>query len=106
MNGKGFSFLLIAIFVNGAAAQELPKDPGADFWGDTRRQQAAAAAQMIGIQDPFAIAAMRIEGSRWLVWPELPFTEEDLALDPIWLEHIRDDVGPPDFRKRELVTQY
>lgn len=97
---------LLLLFMPTVAQAQAPEDRELEFWGNLQRQRAAAAAQMIGIQQPVIIAAMRLEGRRLNVWDENELlADEALTLNPDWLGEIRDDTGPPDFRKVDLVSE-
>lgn len=71
----------------------------ADFWLDRRRTAAAAAAQLIGVADPIAVAALRVHGKRMLFWPE-PAVESAPDLNPSWLASVRDEKPFLDLRAR------
>jgi hypothetical protein len=95
--GAGLLGLLL-----GAALADSPA-AGDSFWTSDQRSGAAAAAQLVGLQEPFAILALRYEGQRQNVWQELgKHLPQGLApaLDEDLLDRTRNVHQFPDVRGR------
>lgn len=97
---------LLCLAPGGAWGQQKGEDEDLAFWGDTRRRQAAAAAQVVGARDPYLTLALRITGKRYAIWNEREFAFDWApALDPVWLKRIQDKSFVPDLSKRALITE-
>jgi hypothetical protein len=59
-----------------ALAQIEPVRDVPQFWQDDRRIAAGGAAEVLGIREPFAVLAMRLEGGLENVWQEIGRVEE------------------------------
>src|SRR5437016_4009443 len=80
-------------------AQEQKATKDEVFWEVRQRQEAGAAAQLVLAGNPLAVAVLRDEGLRWKVWLEPEFLGESVpALNPEWLELVRDGTPMPNFR--------
>jgi hypothetical protein len=67
-----------------------------EFWFDLRRTKLAAAAQVVGVGDPFTVIAMRLRMRGW----DEPVPTEAPPLDPAWLRSVRDEKPFLDMRAR------
>src|SRR5207253_130424 len=78
------------------SAQESKNDV---FWEVRQRQQIGAAAQMVLAGNPLVTLVLRAEGLRWKVWwkPEY-ISDAAPALNPDWLDLVRDGTPMPNFR--------
>lgn len=97
--------LLLCVAARGDEPARKPAAQAAEeFWFDRDRAGAAGVAELVGLRDPIACAAMRVEGKRSLVWGLEP--EEDQVadrappLDPKLLALIPDKKAMPDLRGR------
>jgi hypothetical protein len=75
-------------------------DPEGRFWWDDRRKAAAGAAQLIGARDMTLAAVLRLQGREWQIWKEKPVPDEVPALNPVWLDSVRDREPFIDIRER------
>jgi hypothetical protein len=92
------AFLLAAIPPIHAQPPAPAQKAGDDevFWENANRRMVAASAQLVGIRDPLAAAAMRIQGHIKVVWPTFVNTVPDL--DPYWMRGVRDGQPWEDMR--------
>src|SRR5690242_14911036 len=73
--------------------------PDEEFWFHTPRQRAAAAAQLVALQNPLTTAAARVRLREEMVWGDLDFIEETVPpLDADRLEKVVDGRPIPDIR--------
>ena len=84
---------------------EIPKEPKKYKpldWFQSPHTPAVAAAQMVGLQNPYELAAAKQFGSYRFVWgPEvMPRGTFAPPLHPDWLNMIEDDIGFPDLSER------
>src|SRR5207249_11825453 len=71
-----------------------------DFWLNEQRGAAAAAAQLTGVGDPWAAAALRLGGFDRDLWDEPPlFADKVPPLSPRRLSGVRDDKPFLDYQK-------
>src|SRR6266446_4768322 len=96
-------FFLAVAFTSGAYAPGLASaQPAEDlrdvqFWTDSQRRKAAAAAQVVAVRDPLLAAVMRIEGKNLFVWDEFDEAVEQVQpLDHKYLAMLHDDTRMPE----------
>jgi len=99
--GKAAWWSILALVAGsfGARAQEQGESKDDLFWEVRQRQEAGSAAQLVLARNPWTIAVLRGEGLRWKVWREPEFVGDTVpALNPDWLDLVRDGTGMPNFR--------
>ncbi|MCI0642059.1 MAG: hypothetical protein L0Y72_07055 [Gemmataceae bacterium] len=85
--------------IAGTVQGQDPQDRELAFWGVRQRQQAGAAAQLITAHNPLTAATLRWAAHEKFIWNELEFVADTApALDPKWLEFVRDGTPMPDLR--------
>jgi hypothetical protein len=92
----------LAVCAGPVWAQQEPVQPAAPFWEDERRIALGGAVELVGIREPLAVLAMRLEGQLENVWGEIGHQQADHAPDlrPDLLRNTMNVHVLPDLRGR------